>query len=51
MLIMWYLIALGMLFLFSLTWRDGPARIAGTPERGDANKRKQDPQPNRLLES
>jgi hypothetical protein len=51
MLIMWYLIALGMLFLFSLAWRDEPARVAGNPGRRDSNKRKADPQPNRRLES
>ncbi len=50
-LMMGYLIALALLFLFSLAWHDQPARDAGQPDRTSANKREEDPQPNHPLKS
>jgi hypothetical protein len=51
MLLMGYLIALALLFLFSLAWHDQPATEASYPDRTRTNKRREDPQPNQPLES
>ena len=48
---MGYLIALAIIVLFSLEWREPPARTAANPGRTDTNKRKEDPDPIRSLKS
>jgi len=48
---MGYLIALAIIVLFSLEWREQPARISPNPGRTGTNKRKEDPERNRSLKS
>lgn len=44
-----YLIVLALLFLFSLTWSEQPARDPGRPDRTDTNKRKENHPPTHPL--